>query len=531
MHRLKRAEDKRSKKHWHKPRLLGTGIQAGGSLILSTHLKKGMTAGSTGEPVLWWLDIYLRDESQRAEEFRIFIVKIGYSWRQSTVTDGVCKGNVSCTSYSRTFTIHKWLRQTAYILTHNNITLEHIANNGMNTTTHIDANIAQFWARRAPSVDAHVFIHRTCGSSLALCVSFPSMVIGMRTCSWVSSSLCLSTSSSSLSSTFSWILPWCLTRIPWKIPCATPASGAWSLWTVSHPTQVMSPRTWSSQTPMSWTSRLPAISTSRTPWTIQLPSPTFLTSTTMSLQNPLHLWSIEQGNLLRWEATMINFSVTSETWNVLRVSFLKSLNPKEWSIKLAGLFKKGSLRSVKALTHRLGQCWMNNEEQLSLNAVRKFFITNSSQLKPNKIAKFFKKNYCDSNRTFVKFISRILWNRRDCTNSKILPSMSSPRRNSSRIRTLLWKNLEDFKNYTMKWIAWMIPGIFGMLSWFVVEIHTLPVHQENSLDILHLKDFWSQPSHRSDKMKSRLMLGIHPVYQETFLHIHKLLRQLRILRN
>ena len=45
----------------------------------STRLKNGMTADSTGEPVLWWLDIYLRDESQRAEEFRIFIVNIGYS--------------------------------------------------------------------------------------------------------------------------------------------------------------------------------------------------------------------------------------------------------------------------------------------------------------------------------------------------------------------------------------------------------------------------------------------------------------------
>ena len=38
----------------------------------------------------------------------------------------------------------------------------------------------------------------------------------------------------------------------------------------------------------------------------------------------------------------------------------------------------------------------------------KFFITNSSQLMPNKIAKFFKKDYCDSNRNFVKFISKIL---------------------------------------------------------------------------------------------------------------------------
>ena len=33
------------------------------------------------------------------------------------------------------------------------------------------------------------------------------------------------------------------------------------------------------------------------------------------------------------------------------------------------------------------------------------------------------------------------------------------------------------------------------------------------------------------RMKSRQIFGIHPVYQETFLHIHKLLRQLRILRN
>ena len=68
----------------------------------------------------------------------------------------------------------------------------------------------------------------------------------------------------------------------------------------------------------------------------------------------------------------------------------------------------------------------------------------------------------------------------------------------------------------------MIPRIFGMVSRFAVEILTLPVHQDYPLDILHLKDYWSQPSHRSDKMRSR---------QETFLHIHKLLHQLHILRN
>ena len=45
---------------------------------------------------------------------------------------------------------------------------------------------------------------------------------------------------------------------------------------------------------------------------------------------------------------------------------------------------------------------------ISLNTVKKFFITNSLQLEPNKIAKFYKKNYCDNNRTFVKFINKIL---------------------------------------------------------------------------------------------------------------------------
>ena len=62
------------------------------------------------------------------------------SWREKVG----CKGNVSCTSYSRTFTIHKWLRQTAYILTHNMNNLEHIANNGTDTTKHTDVYNAQF---------------------------------------------------------------------------------------------------------------------------------------------------------------------------------------------------------------------------------------------------------------------------------------------------------------------------------------------------------------------------------------------------
>ena len=61
-----------------------------------------------------------------------------------------------------------------------------------------------------------------------------------------------------------------LTSFPSKIPCAT-LWGAWSLWTMSHPSQVMSPRRWSSQTLIE--PRVPpTISTCRTPWTASFPN-------------------------------------------------------------------------------------------------------------------------------------------------------------------------------------------------------------------------------------------------------------------
>ena len=44
-----------------------------------THLKNGMTADDTGKPVFWWLNTYLQEESQRAEEFEIFYREIGNS--------------------------------------------------------------------------------------------------------------------------------------------------------------------------------------------------------------------------------------------------------------------------------------------------------------------------------------------------------------------------------------------------------------------------------------------------------------------
>ena len=120
---------------------------------------------------------------------------------------------------------------------------------------------------------------------------------------------------------------------------------------------------------------------------------------------------------------------------------------------------------------------------------------------------------------------------KDCKNSKILPSMSSPDRSSSRIRRPLWNYLEDYKNCKMKWIVWMILRTSRTLNRCASEIHTLPVTQEYSLNILFLKDYWGLHSYRSDKLMDRQIFGIHPAYQETLLHIHRLPLQLHILKD
>ena len=93
-----------------------------------------------------------------------------------------------------------------------------------------------------------------------------------------------------------------------------------------------------------------------------------------------------------------------------------------------------------------------NEQRRTIIAecCEKFLITNSKQLEQNKNAKFYKKNYGVSSRIFMKFINKILLRWRNYENSRVLLSIRSPDRSSSRIRTLLCNYLEDFKNCRMK---------------------------------------------------------------------------------
>ena len=67
MQRLKRAEDKKETRNRNTKFLilvfLALTCKLVGSPILSTRLKDGMTPDSTGQPVPWWFDIYLRKVS------------------------------------------------------------------------------------------------------------------------------------------------------------------------------------------------------------------------------------------------------------------------------------------------------------------------------------------------------------------------------------------------------------------------------------------------------------------------------------
>ena len=168
-----------------------------------------------------------------------FYREIGNRRRQCTVTDGECKGNKPCTSYSRTFTIHNYGYGIAYTFTHNNITLEHTAMDDKNTIAHTDAHNTQFWAHCAPPVDAHWFHNALVAQDCLVCVIHVihacALVVGVLSC--LSSSLCpsFSTSSHCSSSSPSWCPPQRTTRGPCQTPCATPAWWAWSHPTTSHP--------------------------------------------------------------------------------------------------------------------------------------------------------------------------------------------------------------------------------------------------------------------------------------------------------
>ena len=104
-------------------------------------------------------------------------MKIGYSWQQSTVTDGECKGNVSCTSYSRTFgygiltwttwtTLRTMARTPQSTRTCTMRSSEHAAHRLLMHSVHT----SHFWLKVSPCVSFHV-IHACAPVCCSLSVS------------------------------------------------------------------------------------------------------------------------------------------------------------------------------------------------------------------------------------------------------------------------------------------------------------------------------------------------------------------------
>ena len=70
-----------------------------------------------------WFNTYLREESQRTEEFGIFIVKSVTADGSLLSPSGGVKGMYPAPHIHEHFMIYNRLRNTAYIFTHNNIGL------------------------------------------------------------------------------------------------------------------------------------------------------------------------------------------------------------------------------------------------------------------------------------------------------------------------------------------------------------------------------------------------------------------------
>ena len=111
-----------------------------GTPIMRIHHKDGVTTDWTGKPVYSVGNYSFAVWISATIECKIHREYIGYSWQQSTVTDGVCKYNTSWHRNSRTNDYDKWLRKSVYDDKHTFNNGETIVDNNMNDATHADTH-------------------------------------------------------------------------------------------------------------------------------------------------------------------------------------------------------------------------------------------------------------------------------------------------------------------------------------------------------------------------------------------------------
>ena len=203
------------------------------------HHKDGVTTDWAGQPALFSGQLFICGMNlSKNWIYNFYREYIGYSWRQSTVTDGRCKYNTSWTRNSRTNIFDKRLRNIVHDYKHILTDIERIVNNNVNNETHADELTMQHWAHCTQSVVASSDVFTSSlwlkADLICLFTFIPSMHMCLRP--WVlfssfSPSTSCSTSHSSFSS--SWRTP----ATPWtSTPCATPLTGPSSPWTIACPT-------------------------------------------------------------------------------------------------------------------------------------------------------------------------------------------------------------------------------------------------------------------------------------------------------
>ena len=117
---------------------------------------------------------------------------------------------------------------------------------------------------------------------------------------------------------------------------------------------------------------------------------------------------------------------------------------EKWSID------QGNLMSVTARKHRLGLYLKSKDKQFLRTVAKKSVITNSKQLKQKKGADSFKDSYGNRNWNFVKLINEVLQRWKNYGNFRVLPSILWQDENLSKIRTLSWNFLAEYRNCKMK---------------------------------------------------------------------------------
>ena len=201
---------------------------------------------------------------------------------------------------------------------------------------------------------------------------------------------------------------------------------------------------------MSRTSRTLAISTSRTPWTTRLPSPTFLDVDDKELAEFLAVVFDRTGQPAEVRSNSDQFSCDIRNSKSAQSQFPLVTQPKRMISQTGGSVEERIAEERESSNAQIRT--MLDEQRRTIIAEYGEKVLHhellAAQAEQNR--KIRQEELLRQQQDFREVHQQDLMKRKELKNSKILPSMSSPRRSSSRIGKLLWNYLEDFKNYRMK---------------------------------------------------------------------------------